>query len=56
MKATLAFNGLNILFRVAQGSIAGPLFFIVYTCNMFFKIDTLEFSSYADRNTAFASA
>ena len=27
---------LNILFSVPQGSIAGPLFFNVYTCDMFF--------------------
>ena len=47
---------LNILFSVPQGSIAGPLFFNVYTCDMFFQIDTSVFSSYADDNTSFASA
>ena len=47
---------LNILFGVRQGSIAGPLFFNVYTCDMFFQIDTSKFSSYADDNTLFTFA
>ena len=47
---------LNILFGVPQDYIAGPLFFNVYTCDMFFKIDSSEFSTYADDNTPFASA
>ena len=46
----------NILFGVSQGCIAGPLFFNVYTCDMFFLIDSPEFSSYADDNTPFVSA
>ena len=44
------------MFGVPQGSIAGLLFFNVYTCDMFFQIDTSEFSSHADDNTPFASA
>ena len=47
---------LNILFGVPQSSIAGPLVFNVYTCDMFFQIDTFEFSSYTDDNTSFVSA
>ena len=46
---------LNILLGVLQGSIAGPLFFNVYTCDMFFRINTSEFSSCADDNTPLAS-
>ena len=47
---------LNFLFGVPQGYIAGPLFFNVCTCDMFFQIDSSELSSYADDNTPFASA
>ena len=47
---------LNILFGVPQGSTAGPLFLKVCTSDMFFQIDSSEFSSYADDNTPFASA
>ena len=47
---------LNIMFGVPQGSINRPLFFNVYTCDIFFQIDTSEFPSNADDNTPFASA
>ena len=46
---------LNILFGVPHGSVAEPLFFNVYTCDMFFQTDTSEFSSYAGDNTPFTS-
>ena len=46
---------LNILLGVPQDCIAGPLFFNVFTCDMFFQTSS-EFSSYADDNTPFASA
>ena len=38
---------LDVLFSVPQGFIARPLFFNVYTYDMFFQIETSEFSSYA---------
>ena len=46
----------SIMFGVPQNSTAREIFFNVYTCDMFFQIDTSEFSSYADDNTPFASA
>ena len=42
---------LNILFGIPQGSIAGQLFYNIYTCDMFFQIDSSDFSSYEDDNT-----
>ena len=46
----------SIMFGVPQNSTAREIFFNVYTCDMFFQIDTSEFSSHADDNTPFASA
>ena len=39
---------LNILFGVSQGSILGPLLFIIFICGLFMKYDAIEFASYAD--------
>ena len=44
---------LNILYGVPQGSILGPIVFIIFIANLFFINDGIEFAIYADDTTTF---
>ena len=44
---------LNIVNGVLQGSILGPLLFIIYICDLFIVNKDVNFSSYADDTTPF---
>ena len=41
--------------RSTSRSILGPLLFNIFICDLFFIVDKIEFTSYADDNTPFVS-
>ena len=47
---------LDIIFRVLQGSILGPLLFDVFLADLFFTVNDTDIISYADDNTPYMIA
>ena len=45
----------ELIFAVPQGSILGPLFFIIFLCDLFYFEEYIDITSYADDNTPYTA-
>ena len=56
-KVGLSFSELlNIIYDAPQGSILGPLLFVIYICDLFIVNKEVNVSTYADDTTSFITA
>ena len=49
-------TSLDLVFAVPQGSILGPLLYIIFICHLFYFEENVDITSYADDNTPYCAS